>query len=155
MYSARQKYPCNIIDDQQLIVKKLAYRYGINTSNANFRIISHLFHQNSNNHTYIYPYFALNKVHIYITKESDPFSIYFIPVYLMFFLNVLCMYMQTVTYNSIGTNIHKKLFNKLIITANTIPNNAIKDKFFVLFCFLNKKQGKGKNCLIRKDSLYL
>ena len=42
MHSARQKYPCNIIDDQQLIVKKLTYRYGINTSNVNLRIISHL-----------------------------------------------------------------------------------------------------------------
>ena len=60
MYSARQKYPCNIIDDQQLIVKKLTCKYGINTSNVNLRIITHLFHHNSNNHTYIYPYFASN-----------------------------------------------------------------------------------------------
>ena len=65
------------------------------------------------------------------------FSTYFIPVYLMFFPNVFCMYMQTVTYNSIKTNIHKKLFNNLIITANTIPNNTIKDKFCC--CFFIKK----------------
>ena len=32
------------------------------------------------------------------------FSFYFIPVYPMFFLNVFCMSMQTVTYNSITTN---------------------------------------------------
>ena len=51
------------------------------------------------------------------------------------------------------TNIHKKLFNKLIIIANTVPNNAIKDKFF---CFaFNKRQSRGREGLIEKDSLYL
>ena len=75
----------------------------------------------------------------------------------MFFLKVFCMYMQTATYNSIRTNIHKNQFSKLIITADTFPNNAIKDKFFLfLFIFsFNKKQGKGKKCLIKKNSLYL
>ena len=48
-----------------------------------------------------------NNHYYYITKESDPFSImhfssYFIPIYPMFFLNVFCMYMQTVTHNSIN-----------------------------------------------------
>ena len=51
------------------------------------------------------------------------------PVYLMFFLNDFCMFMQTVTYKSIKTNIHKTLLNKLIITANSIPNNIKKDKY--------------------------
>ena len=77
------------------------------------------------------------------------------PVYLMFFLYVFCMYMQTLAYNSIRTNIHKKLFNKLIIIANTVPNNAIKDKFFC-FCFVfNKRQSRGREGLIEKDSIYL
>ena len=76
-------------------------------------------------------------------------------VYLMFFLYVFCMYMQTLAYNSIRTNIHKKLLNKLIIIANTVPNNAIKDKFFC-FCFVfNKRQSRGREGLIEKDSLYL
>ena len=77
-------------------------------------------------------------------------STYFIPVYLMFFLNVFCLYMQTVTYNSIETNIHIKLFIKLIMTANSIPNNTIKDKYF----FLDKKLNIPFS-LIKKDSLYL
>ena len=68
------------------------------------------------------------------------------PVYLMFFLNVFCMYMQTVTYNSIKTNIDKKLFNNLIITSNTIPNNAIKDKFV----FFVKKKFNKPFSLIKK-----
>ena len=115
----------------------------------------HLFHQNSNNHTYIYPYFALNYVHSYITKESYPFSMiyfytYFIPVYLMFFLNILCMFMQTVTCNSIETNVDKKLFNKLIVAASSIQNYAIKDKLLFCFVLFNKPFS-----LIKKDSLYL
>ena len=73
----------------------------------------------------------------------------------MFFLNVFCMYMQTVTYNSIKTNIPKKLLNKLIITANTIPNNAIRLSFFVFVFFLNKKKFNKPFSLIKKDSLYL
>ena len=62
--------------------------------------------------------------------------------------------MKTVTYNSIKTNIHKKLFNKLIITANTIPNNAIKDKFFCFVSLIKTKFNKPFS-LIKKDSLYL
>ena len=50
----------HIIDDQQLIVKKIIIKkkkkkthlqIWNNTSNVNPRIISQLFHQNSNNHT--------------------------------------------------------------------------------------------------------
>ena len=52
--------------------------------------------------------------------------------------------MQTLAYNSIRTNIHKKLFNKLIIIANTVPNNAIKDKFFVFVLFLIKDKAEAE-----------
>ena len=73
------------------------------------------------------------------------FSTYFMPVYLMFFLYVFCMYMQTLACNSIRTNIHKKLFNKLIIIASTVPNNAIKDKFFFVFVlFLIKDKAEAE-----------
>ena len=69
----------------------------------------------------------------------------------MFFLIVFCMSMQTVTCKSMKTNIHKTLFNKLIMTAYSIPNNITKDKYIFT---KNKKLNKPFS-LIKKDSLHL
>ena len=68
----------------------------------------------------------------------------------MVFLSILFMHMQTVTYNSKKSNVHEKLFNKLIIAASSIPNYAIKDKLLCL-----KKKFNKPFSLIKKDSLYL
>ena len=95
-------------------------------------------------------YLIWNKLYLLIHFPLFYFS-YFIPVYLMFFLNVFFMLMKLVDCNSIKTSIHKTLFNKLIVTANSIPNNIIKDMYIF---YINNKLNKPF-FFIKNDSLYL